>query len=81
MSPVKLEVNTAEQVNSPGSSLAEVALCMGVAELDPRAAGRCAPLAEVTGETFLTGVGFTAAVGVWTAVTLSVDTGTGCGDR
>lgn len=66
------------QLNSPGGSLAEVTVCVGVTELSLNATGCRPAITEPTGETRQTGVWFTATVWVWTVITLSVDTGTGC---
>lgn len=67
------------QVNSPGGSLAEETIGVGVTELTPSAAHNCRAFTEPTRETHQTGVGFTPTVGVRTVITLSVDTGTGWG--
>lgn len=66
--------------NPPDGSLAEVTVCVCVAELGLNATGRCLAITEWTGETHLTGFWFTATVWAWTVITLSMDTGTGCGD-
>lgn len=50
------------QLNSPGGSLAEVTVCVGVTELSLNATGRRPAITEPTGETRQTGVWFTATV-------------------
>lgn len=70
---------THQKVNSPGGSLAEVTVRVGVTELNPSATGRRLVITEWTSETCQAGVWFTATVWVRTVVTLTVDTGTGCG--
>ena len=68
-----------QKVNSPGGSGAEVTVRVGVTELNPRATSRRLAITEWTSETCQAGVWFTATVWVRTVVTLTVDTGAGCG--
>lgn len=74
---VELNLSKMDAGNSPGGSLTEETIGVGVTELTRNATHNRRAITEPTRETHQTGVGFTATIRVRTVVTLSVDTGTG----